>query len=89
MDVRGVVDLIVINLAFTFVIPLLSSQQISWQGHIGGLVTGMLVAWIYAYTPRERRTTVHLGASVALLVLFVALVWWRTSQLLDQFPQLR
>ena len=82
MDVRGVVGIIAINLAFTFVIPLMSSQQISWQGHIGGLVTGMLVAWIYAYTPRDRRTTVHLGASVALLVLFIALVWWRTSHLL-------
>ena len=82
MDVRGVVALIAINLAFTFVLPLMSSQQISWQGHIGGLVTGMLVAWIYAYTPRDRRTTVHLGASVALLVLFIAVVWWRTSHLL-------
>jgi membrane associated rhomboid family serine protease len=89
MDVRGVVALIVINLAFTFVIPLMSSQQISWQGHIGGLVTGMLVAWIYAYTPRERGTSVHIGASVALLILFIALAWWRTSQLLEQFPQLR
>ena len=82
MDVRGVVALIAINLAFTFVLPLMSSQQISWQGHIGGLVTGMLVAWIYAYIPRDRRTTVHLGASVALLVLFIAVVWWRTSHLL-------
>ena len=71
MDVRGVVAMIVINLAFTFVLPLLSSQQISWQGHIGGLVTGILVAWIYLYAPRERRNAVHLGASVALLVLFV------------------
>ena len=40
LDVRWVIGLIAINLAFTFVIPLISSQNISWQGHIGGLVTG-------------------------------------------------
>ena len=37
-----VVGLIALNLAFTFVIPALGGQQISWQGHIGGLVTGGL-----------------------------------------------
>jgi membrane associated rhomboid family serine protease len=85
LDVRGVIALIVINLAFTFVVPALSSQQISWQGHVGGLLTGALVAWIYAYAPRERRATVHVWASVALLALFVVLVWWRTSTLQPLF----
>src|SRR5258708_18763291 len=39
LDVRWVIGLIAINLAFTFVIPLMGGQNISWQGHIGGLVT--------------------------------------------------
>jgi membrane associated rhomboid family serine protease len=81
LDVRGVIALIAINLAFTFVVPAVSSQQISWQGHVGGLLTGALVAWIYAYAPRERGTTVHVGVSVTLLALFVVLVVWRTSTL--------
>ena len=85
MDVRGVVTLIAINLAFTFVLPLLSHQQISWQGHIGGLVTGAAVAWLYAYTPSERAGSLHLWASLALLAVFVAVVWWRSSQLLALF----
>ena len=69
VDVRWVIALIAINLAFTFVIPLLGGQNISWQGHIGGLVTGAVVAAAYAYAPRAQRS----------------LIWWRTTGLLAQF----
>jgi membrane associated rhomboid family serine protease len=85
LDVRWVVGLIVINLAFTFVIPLLGGQNISWEGHIGGLVTGAGVAAAYAYAPRERRTLIHISATIAILVLFVVLTWWRTTELLAEF----
>jgi len=85
LDVRWVIGLIVINLAFTFVIPLLGGQNISWQGHIGGLVTGAVVAAAYAYAPREWRTLIQISATVALLVLFALLIWWRTTDLLTQF----
>lgn len=85
LDVRWVVGLIAINLAFTFVIPLLGGLNISWQGHIGGLVTGAIVAAAYAYAPRARRTLVQLSATFALLVLFGLLIWWRTADLLSQF----
>ena len=70
LDVRWVIGLIAINLAFTFVIPLLGGQNISWQGHIGGLVTGAVVAAAYAYAPRARRTLIQISATVAILVLF-------------------
>jgi membrane associated rhomboid family serine protease len=85
LNVQWVVGLIAINLAFTFVIPALGGQSISWQGHIGGLVTGAVVAAAYAYAPRERRTLVQVSATVALLVVFAALTMWRTSDLLAQF----
>jgi membrane associated rhomboid family serine protease len=85
LDVRWVVGLIAINLAFTFVIPLMGGQNISWQGHIGGLVTGAVVAAAYAYAPRERRTLFQVSVSVAILVVFVLLIWWRTTQLLTMF----
>ena len=85
LDVRWVVGLIAINLAFTFVIPLMGGQNISWQGHIGGLVTGAVVAAAYAYAPRERRTLFQVSLSVAILVVFVLLIWWRTTQLLAMF----
>jgi len=41
-----------------------------------------VVALAYAYAPRENRILVQAGATVAILVLFVALIWWRTSELL-------
>jgi membrane associated rhomboid family serine protease len=85
LDVRWVIGLIAINLAFTFVIPLLGGQNISWEGHIGGLVTGAVVAAAFAYAPRERRTLIQISAAIAILVLFVALTWWRTTELLAAF----
>jgi membrane associated rhomboid family serine protease len=85
LNVQWVVGLIVLNLAFTFVVPALGGQQISWQGHIGGLVTGSVVAAAYAYAPREHRTLVQASATVALLVVFATLIVWRTTDLLAQF----
>jgi membrane associated rhomboid family serine protease len=85
LDVRWVIGLIVLNLAFTFVIPLLGGQNISWQGHIGGLVTGALVAAAYAYAPRDRRTLIQVSATAAFCVVFALLIWWRTTDLLTQF----
>ncbi|WP_370464382.1 rhomboid family intramembrane serine protease [Mycolicibacterium sp. 018/SC-01/001] len=85
MDVRGVMAVIVLNLAFTFVFPLISSQNISWQGHIGGLITGAAVAAAFAYAPRAQRTLVQAGASAAILVLIVAIAVWRTADLRAMF----
>lgn len=76
-DMRGLVGLVVINLVITFVVP-----GISWQGHIGGLITGAAVGWAYAYAPRERRVLVQAGASVLVLVVLAGLIWWRTAALL-------
>ncbi|ETW22111.1 membrane protein [Mycobacterium gastri 'Wayne'] len=85
LDVRWVVAVIVINLVFTFVVPAVSSQLISWQGHVGGLVTGGLVAAAYVYPPREHRNAVQVTATVVVLVALAALTWWRTASLLAEF----
>lgn len=76
-DVRPIVGLIVINLVITFVVP-----SISWQGHVGGLITGAAIAWAYGYAPQANRTLIQAGVTVAVLVLFAALIWWRTVSLL-------
>jgi membrane associated rhomboid family serine protease len=85
LDVRWVVAVIVVNLAFTFVAPAVSSQSISWQGHVGGLVTGGVVAAAYVYPPRERRNLVQAAVTIIVLVVFAALIWWRTADLLAEF----
>lgn len=80
MDTRWVIGLIVINLVITFVVP-----NISWQGHLGGLVTGAAIATAYAYAPRKNRTAIQIVALVGLLLLFLVLIWWRTASLLSPF----
>jgi membrane associated rhomboid family serine protease len=77
LDMRWVVGLIALNLVFTFAAP-----QISWQGHIGGLITGAAVGAAYAYAPPQRKALVQVGISIAVVLIFVALVYLRTISLL-------
>jgi hypothetical protein len=63
---------------------MISSQPISWQAHLGGLVTGAVIASAYVYAPRKHRDLVQAAATSAALLLFVALIWWRTSALLTE-----
>ena len=76
LDMRWLIGLIVVNLVLTFSIP-----NISWQGHMGGLVTGALVATAYIYAPRARRNIVQAGATIGLLVAFAVLIAARTATL--------
>jgi membrane associated rhomboid family serine protease len=75
-DVRGVTVLIGINLALGFVI-----EGIDWRAHLGGLLTGMAVAYAFAYAPRERRTLIGIGATVAIFLATIGIVAFRTAQL--------
>ncbi|MET0900929.1 MAG: rhomboid family intramembrane serine protease [Mycobacterium sp.] len=85
LDVKSVLMLIGLNVAFTLVVPLISSQNISWQGHLGGLVAGGLVAAAFVYAPREHRNLVQGGVVAAFVVVFAALIWWRSQSLLAMF----
>ncbi len=67
-DVRGILVLIGLNLALGFVMA-----NIAWQAHVGGLVTGALLAGAYAYAPARYRGVVAVAAPVALgAILLVA-----------------
>ena len=46
VNVQGIVVLLAINFLMTF-----SISNISWQGHVGGFVGGVLVAGILVYAP--------------------------------------
>lgn len=69
-DARGMLIIIALNFAIGFFVP-----NISWQGHLGGLVTGTVVGGLYAFAPREHRRVVGvIGTIVAATVLLVAAI---------------
>lgn len=58
-DTRSILVLLVVNLAYSFMM-----SGISWQGHIGGLITGALVAWMYLALMRPRPGATPRGRAV-------------------------
>ncbi len=76
MDPRPLLVLLAINAVLTFAIP-----NISWQGHLGGLVAGLLLGGALFYAPRPRRTLVQVAAFGAAGVAVVAMVALRTAAL--------
>ncbi|MFY0409802.1 rhomboid family intramembrane serine protease [Solicola sp. PLA-1-18] len=66
-DTRTLLVLLALNAA----LPLLIGG-ISWQAHLGGLLTGLALGAAFAYAPRQARTLVHVGTFAALWVLIVA-----------------
>ena len=83
LDVRGIVTIIAINLAFS----LFYRSTIAWQDHVGGLIVGALTTAAFAYAPRKNRTLVQVAAAVAVLAILVVLVIVRSHDLTSQFAQ--
>ena len=77
LDSRGIVLLIVLNLAFSVIYR----STIAWQDHIGGLITGALLTAAYAYAPRRNRVAYQVAATVLLVVLMVIAVLIKNGQL--------
>lgn len=76
-ETRQIATLLVINLVITFTIPIIDEKA-----HIGGLVTGAIVAAALAYVPRgPRRTTLQAAACAAVLVALVGIVAARSAML--------
>lgn len=81
-DIRQVLVLIAINLAFGFVVG-----GIDWRAHLGGLVTGAVVAAILAHAPRSQRTLVQVVGCVLVVGLLAGAVVLRDNALLAMANQ--
>lgn len=61
---------LVLGLVFTFVGP----RDVSWQGHLGGLLGGALLAAIIAYSPRGPQRTLLQWSGVGVVTFFALVV---------------
>ncbi|MDX3078184.1 rhomboid family intramembrane serine protease [Streptomyces sp. NPDC088354] len=59
----------------------ISAAVTSWQGHLGGLLTGGALGLALAYAPARHRAPVQAAGAVAVLAVLVVLVVVKTSQL--------
>jgi membrane associated rhomboid family serine protease len=66
-EVKSLLILIGINVVLGFVV-----SGISWQAHLGGLVTGTLAALVLAYAPRGKNRTLLQSGGLVLLFLILA-----------------
>ncbi|MCL3838096.1 rhomboid family intramembrane serine protease [Aeromicrobium duanguangcaii] len=74
-NITGMVVILAINAFFSL------RSGISWEGHLGGFLTGVALGLVFAYAPRDRRTLTQVVAFVALWALFIAAIAWRTDNL--------
>jgi membrane associated rhomboid family serine protease len=81
LDVRGIVTIIAINLAFS----LFFRSSIAWQAHVGGLIIGVLTTAAFVYAPRKNRTAIQFGAALVVLVVLIVLVVLKNHALNSQF----
>jgi membrane associated rhomboid family serine protease len=76
-DMSWFIGLIAVNV----VINVVFHTQLSWQGHLGGLVAGLALGAFLAYAPRERRDQFQLFGFGLVLVLTIVAVVVRTITL--------
>ena len=66
---------ILVWLGLNVVITVLGRGLISWQGHLGGLVGGVLIALVLVLSPRERRSVWQgIGLAVVAAAVLVAVL---------------
>jgi membrane associated rhomboid family serine protease len=80
LKVRGQVQSILmwigLNLVITFTV-----SGISWQGHLGGLVGGVLLGAAMVFAPRQHRALVQWSATAAVLLVSLGLIVARSLAL--------
>ena len=75
-DMRALWGLIAVNVLITFVVP-----NISWQGHLGGFIGGVLATGILVYAPRQHRTAYQSAGLAVLAAVLVVAIFARAAAL--------
>jgi membrane associated rhomboid family serine protease len=70
------------RLILTFVVwMVISAGFTSWEGHLGGLLTGGLLGAALAYAPRKHRLAVHVAVFAATTIGLIGLTALKTASL--------
>lgn len=76
--VRGEVSQILMWIGLNFVFTVLGRGFISWEGHVGGFIGGVVVAAIIVYAPRLHRVLWQTVGVTLVVVLLLGAVAGRT-----------
>lgn len=76
-DTQQIMVWLGINIAFT----VFASSYISWQGHLGGLVGGLLIAGLIVYAPKANRSLIQWAGLSSILVISLGLIATRAMAL--------
>jgi membrane associated rhomboid family serine protease len=76
LNSSSIVSLIAINLVFSFAVP-----GVSWQAHVGGLVTGVALALVFANTRNSNQVALRNIGTAAVILALVAATAYGITQL--------
>jgi membrane associated rhomboid family serine protease len=81
IKVRGDVQGILFWVGLNFFITVMGRGFISWQGHLGGFVGGILLGLLIAYAPRAKRGTLQTAGMITFAIALGAAFAVRTAML--------
>lgn len=79
-DITQVLVLLGINVVIGFISP-----SVDWRAHLGGLVTGALVAAIMVFPPKRIRVAVQVSGIIGFVFVLIGLTLLRTAQVQEFF----
>jgi membrane associated rhomboid family serine protease len=81
LKLKSDVSQLLMWIGINFAITVVGRGAISWQGHLGGFVGGVVLAAVLVYAPRERRTAWQSAGFGAVALLVILAVVARTAAL--------
>ncbi len=75
-DLRQLAIVLALNLWISF-----QFAGISWQGHVGGLVTGAAMGAIMVYAPAKNRVAWQVGLTLVVLAVLIGVLLLRSGQI--------